>query len=255
MKIVSWNVNGIRAVIKKGFFEWLEKENPDVLCLQETKISIDQIEDNLKNPPGYEIIWNSGIRRGYSGTATFLKTKSISNKTSFEFPIFNGEGRIVETEFDKFILFNVYFPNGQKDEDRLNYKLEFYKEFLNYILQQKQIKNKEIIITGDFNTAHTAIDLKNPKENENYSGFLPVERKWIDKYIEAGFVDIFRKNHPDETEHYTWWTYRFGARARNVGWRIDYFMISSDFIKEIKDTGILKNVEGSDHCPIFLEIK
>jgi exodeoxyribonuclease III len=255
MKIVSWNVNGIRAVQKKGFFDWLEKESPDVLCLQETKISEDQLGDDLKNPSGYKTIWNSGERRGYSGVSVFYKEDPVSVNKKFQVKILNDEGRIIETEFGGFILFCVYFPNGQKDEDRLSYKLKFYESFLKYALKQKSEKKKEIVVVGDFNTAHTEIDLKNPKENQNYSGFMPIERKWIDKYIEAGFVDIFRKRHPSEEGHYTWWTYRFQARTRNVGWRIDYFMVTADFESSVVDCGILSDVHGSDHCPVYLTIK
>jgi exodeoxyribonuclease III len=255
MKIISWNVNGIRAVWKKGFLDFLETEKPEILCLQETKISEDLIDKEMINPNGYETIYNSAEKKGYSGTSTFYKTRPLASKTKFDIDIFNGEGRIVETEYENFILYNVYFPNGQKDENRLNYKLKFYDEFLKYTLDMRRLKQKGIIITGDFNTAHTEIDLKNPKENENYSGFLPIERAWIDKYIEAGFTDFFRKLHPGEKDHYTWWTYRFGARAKNVGWRIDYFMITDEIIPMISDCGILKDVEGSDHCPIYLSLK
>jgi exodeoxyribonuclease-3 len=255
MRIISWNVNGIRAAQKKGFLEWVEKESPDVLCLQETKISEDQIEEELKNPRGYKTFWNSGERRGYSGVAVFLKEDPVSINKKFSSKFLNDEGRVIETEFEDFILFNIYFPNGQKDEERLAYKLKFYEVFLKYALNLKKEKKKEIVVTGDFNTAHTEIDLKNPKENQNYSGFMPIERKWIDKYIEAGFKDIFRDLHSGETGHYTWWTYRFQARKRNVGWRIDYFMITSDLSEKVADCGILKDVEGSDHCPIYLDLK
>jgi len=254
MNIISWNVNGIRAVLKKGFIEWLEKESPDILCLQETKISLDQLEDNLKAPLNYKTIFNSADKRGYSGTAVFYKNEPLSTRTGFEHEILNSEGRIIEIEYEKFILFNIYFPNGQKDDERLNYKLKFYDEFLKYMLDQRKTKNKGIIAVGDYNTAHTEIDLKNPKENENYSGFLPVERKWIDKYIESGFTDIFRKLHPDEKDQYTWWTYRFGARDRNIGWRIDYFMVTDEILPMVKDCGILNTITGSDHCPIYLKL-
>jgi exodeoxyribonuclease-3 len=255
MRIISWNVNGIRAAQKKGFLTWLSSESPDVLCLQETKISDDQLEEELRNPPEYQTFWNSGERRGYSGVAVFLKEKPVSINKKFPAKVLDDEGRIIETEFDDFILFNIYFPNGQKDEERLSYKLKFYEVFLKYALKVKREKSKEIVVTGDFNTAHTEIDLKNPKENQNYSGFMPIERKWIDKYIDAGFKDIFRDLHPGQEGHYTWWTYRFQARKRNVGWRIDYFMITSDFSDRVVDCGILKDVEGSDHCPVYLELK
>jgi exodeoxyribonuclease-3 len=163
--------------------------------------------------------------------------------------------RFIETEHKNFFLYNVYFPNGQKDDERLRYKLNFYKDFLEYTLSVKNKTKKEIIILGDFNTAHKEIDLKNPKENENYSGFLKIEREWIDKYLEAGYVDIFRYFNPDLKDQYTWWTYRFKARDRNIGWRIDYFMITKKLVKKVVETKILSDVKGSDHCPILLEIK
>ncbi|OHD21431.1 MAG: exodeoxyribonuclease III [Spirochaetes bacterium GWD1_27_9] len=255
MRILSWNVNGIRAVLKKDFLQWFNSQSPDVLCLQETKISDHQIDDEVTIPSEYYTIWSCAKRKGYSGVANFLKNKPISEKIIFEKDILNNEGRIIETEHNDFFLYNVYFPNGQKDDERLKFKLDFYKEFLDYVLEKKETTGKEIIITGDFNTAHTAIDLKNPKENENYSGFMPIEREWVTRYIEAGFVDIFRELHQKEEGHYTWWTYRFGARDRNVGWRIDYFMITKNLVTRVKDCGILKDVLGSDHCPIFLELE
>lgn len=254
MKIASWNVNGIRAVLNKGFFEWLYKENPDILCLQEIKISGNQLTEELINPKDYITIWNCSKRKGYSGTSSFLKEKPLNSKINFDNPIFNDEGRIIETELNDFILYNVYFPNGQMSDERLKYKLDFYRDFLDYSLKQKKDKKKEIIIVGDFNTAHTEIDLKNPKANENYSGFLKIEREWIDKYLQAGYIDIFRKNHPDEKDHYSWWTYRFNARLNNVGWRIDYFLISDGLVSKVKEASILKDVTGSDHCPISLVI-
>ena len=255
MNIISWNVNGIRAALKKGFLDWLSKESPDVLCLQETKISEDQLDEDLKSPSGYKTVWKSGEKRGYSGVTVFYKSEPLNIITKFPSKYLNDEGRVIESEFENFILYNVYFPNGQKDDDRLSYKLKFYEVFLKYILNRRHETKKELVVVGDFNTAHTEIDLKNPKENQNYSGFMPIERKWIDKYIEAGLTDIFRDRHPEEEGHYTWWTYRFQARTRNIGWRIDYFMITKEFTDNIVDCGILKDVQGSDHCPVFLNIK
>lgn len=254
MIIYNWNVNGIRACIKKGFFDWLKETSPDILCLQETKINPGQLTKELQNVDGYEIIWNSAQRRGYSGVATFYKNNIISQKSGFGIDKYDVEGRVIEVELDKFILFNVYFPNGQKDEERLNYKLDFYKDFLDYTLQRKKEKNKDIIIVGDFNTAHTEIDLRNPKANEKYSGFMPIERKWIDKYIEAGYTDIFRNFNPGKPDQYTWWSYRFNARLKDIGWRIDYFMITDGLIDKVKKVLIHKDVMGSDHCPISLEL-
>lgn len=255
MEIISWNVNGVRAVIKKDFKEWAAKVNPDVLCLQETKISHDQINEEHHFSPTYHAVWNSAERRGYSGTATFTKSKDVKSVITFPYDHLNGEGRIIQTEFKDFILFNIYFPNGQRDEIRLQYKLDFYKELLDYVLLLKENTGKELIIAGDYNTAHTEIDLANPKENANYSGFLPVERKWIDAYESKGLIDIFRKLYPGEKDHYTWWTYRFHAREKNIGWRIDYFMITEGLLSRVIDCTIMKYVKGSDHCPISLILK
>ncbi len=252
MKIVSWNVNGVRAAAEKGFFEFLKSESPDIICLQETKISEHQIPEELAYPEGYKTIWSTAKRRGYSGTCTMFKKDPLSFKTGFGIQAYDDEGRVVETEHENFYIFNVYFPNGQKDEERLKYKLDFYKDFLEYTLDIHKKTGKEIIILGDFNTAHREIDLKNPRENENYSGFLKIEREWIDRYLEAGYVDVFRHFYPDLADAYTWWTYRFNARSRNVGWRIDYFMCTEKLIGKIRETKILKDVMGSDHCPISM---
>jgi len=255
MKIYSWNVNGIRAVINKNFFNWLYETQPDILCMQETKINETQLMEELLNPKGYKTLWSFAEKKGYSGTAVFYKDDPVSYKINFNNKKFDEEGRVIELEKDNFILYNVYFPNGQMSDERLQYKLDFYKEFLDFTLRQKQERDKEIIIVGDFNTAHTEIDLKNPKANENYSGFLKIEREWIDKYLDNGYIDIYRKLHPGELDQYTWWTYRFGARERNIGWRIDYFLITKGLVSNIIDTRIHSNIMGSDHCPISLTIK
>ncbi|KPU45965.1 exodeoxyribonuclease [Oxobacter pfennigii] len=252
MKIYSWNVNGIRAIMGKGFVEWVNSEKPDILCLQETKAAEDQIDLSAIRDEGYEIFWNAAEKKGYSGVATFSKMKSLSVKYGFETEKFNNEGRIIITEFEDFTLFNIYFPNGQMGEDRLNYKLEFYDEALKYFDSLRDA-GKNVIICGDYNTAHREVDLKNPKSNENYSGFLPIERQWIDKLISHGYVDVYRTMYPD-TVKYSWWSYRFSARARNIGWRIDYFFVNQDFYSRIKSCDMLNDIQGSDHCPIFIEI-
>ena len=253
MKILSWNVNGIRAADKKGLFEWFKKENPDILCLQEIKASPEQVPLHLKNMPNYNIFCNSAERKGYSGVVTFSKDKPIDVKEGFGIEKFDNEGRTLIMEFPSFTLFNIYFPNGKKNQERLDYKLDFYDTFLGYADNLKANK-KNIIVCGDFNTAHKEIDLARPKENEKISGFLPIERAWIDTFIDHGYVDTFRhfNKKPDQ---YSWWDLKSRARERNVGWRIDYFFINKEFIAHIKKAFIMQDVMGSDHCPVGIEIE
>ena len=251
-KIISWNVNGLRACLKKGFYDFLASENPDVLCLQEIKATESDLKPLLSNLTGYEIYINSAEKKGYSGVSVFTKIKPNYVKNEINLKKYDVEGRILELGFDDFILFNVYFPNGQKDDERLQYKLSFYKDFFDYCDELK-LDGKKLIICGDYNTAHKEIDLARPKENENYSGFLPIERKCLDKLVEADYVDAFRyfDNSPDK---YTWWSYKFDARAKNIGWRIDYFFITKNLINMLNNSYILNKISGSDHCPICLEI-
>lgn len=253
-RMLSWNVNGLRAIAKKGFIQWLTKENPDIICLQETKAHPEQLSDELLNIDGYSAYFSSSkIKKGYSGVACY--TKEIPNKIEhgFGIPKFDDEGRIIIVYFEKFVLMNIYYPNGKASEERLNYKLEFYNAFLNYVNILSNSGNK-IIICGDVNTAHKEIDLARPKENENISGFLKIERDWLDKFISCGFIDTFRmfNSQPDQ---YTWWDMQTRARQRNVGWRIDYFFISENLKPFIRNAYILSEVMGSDHCPIGLEIE
>lgn len=253
MKLISWNVNGLRAIMKKNFMEFINTEKPDIMGIQETKLQADQIPEELATLDEYKLYFDHAQRKGYSGVALFTKQEPKSVTNSIGNPIFETEGRINCAEYDNFMLLNVYFPNGQKDEERLSYKLAFYDQLLLYIDNLKQ-QGKNIIITGDYNTAHTAIDLANPKQNENYSGFLPIERAWIDKLIAHGYVDTFR--HFDKrTEQYSWWSYRMKAREKNVGWRIDYFFVNEEFLPKVKRAFIMQEVEGSDHCPVGLEIE
>ena len=223
MKIISWNVNGIRAVEKKGFRDWFNSEDADIVCLQETKAVQSQLSDELVCPPGYFASWHTG-RPGYSGVVTYSKEEPLSQTSTFEdFPIFHEEGRVTETKFKKFTLLNIYFPNGgtnSKGEEKLSYKLEFYKNFLIYINKLREA-GENIIVCGDFNICHTEIDIARPKENAKSIGFLPEERAWISKLIENKYSDVFRTLNPDKTDSYTWWSYRAGARPRNVGWRLD----------------------------------
>ena len=254
MKIISWNVNGIRAVQKKGFLDLLERESPDALCVQETKISPTQITQELQNPAGYYSQWVSANRPGYSGVATFSKQKPLHVQKELGNGRHDSEGRLLLTEFPNFVLVNVYIPNGGLGDHRIQYKLDYYDEMLDF-LERLRAKGKNLVICGDINTAHEEIDLARPKENENVTGFLPVERAWLDKFIAAGYVDTFRHFHPEEFDAYTWWSYRSGARVRNVGWRIDYFFVNKEFLPHVKKAWILSSVGGSDHCPIGLEIR
>jgi len=253
MKLVSWNVNGIRAADKKGLFDWFKSEKPDVACLQEIKAMADQVPPHLKNTPGYHIFFNPAERKGYSGVATYTNQKPKSVKNGFGIDKFDKEGRILITEFASFTLFNIYFPNGKRDQERLDYKLDFYDTFLSYADNLKA-EGKNIVVCGDFNTAHKEIDLARPKENEKISGFLPVERAWIDTFIDHGYVDVFREFNK-EPNQYSWWSMRTRARERNIGWRIDYFFANKEFMQHVKNAFIMQDVMGSDHCPIGIEIE
>jgi exodeoxyribonuclease III len=253
IKIISWNVNGIRAALKKGLLQWMDKENPDILCLQETKAHRDQLGLEVTDHKKYHSFWHSAtIKKGYSGVVTFTKEEPISVEVGFGTEKFDWEGRVVMTEFKEFALFNVYFPNGKQNSDRLNYKLEFYEAFLEHINSYKR-KGKKIIFCGDVNTAHKEIDLARPQANEDVSGFLPIERKWIDRVVEHGYLDSLREFHK-EPDIYTWWDLKSGARERNVGWRIDYFFVQKELRKNLKDAFILPGVTGSDHCPVGIEL-
>lgn len=254
MKITTWNINGFRAVIKKDFLTSVSILNPDILCLQELKAKSEQVTVNEIQIPGYKHIWNSAERPGYSGVGTYIKNEVSVFENNFGLGVeeFDVEGRVISTNTDKFILFNIYFPNGQRGQDRVDFKLRFYEKLL-YICDAEHKKGKSIIITGDFNTAHNEIDLANPKENQKTSGFLPEERVWIDKFLENGFTDAYRKLYPEKVE-YTWWTYRFNARQRGIGWRLDYFLVSDHFVPKVKDVVVHNDILGSDHCPVTLEI-
>ncbi len=252
MKIYSWNVNGIRAASQKGYTEWFIKTQPDIVCLQETKANKEQLTEQLATPEGYYAHWNSAEKKGYSGTVTYSQTEPIRVKYELDNKKFDGEGRVIETEFNDFVLFNIYFPNGKRDHSRVEYKLEFYDVVLERC-EQLRNEGKSLIICGDYNTAHKEIDLKNWKNNQKTTGFLPEERAWIDKFIDYGYVDTFR-HFIKEPGHYTWWSYMFNARQNNVGWRIDYFFVNKEFLPKVKDAFILPEITGSDHCPLGIEI-
>jgi exodeoxyribonuclease-3 len=252
MKILSWNVNGIRAVYKKGFLDWFKKEKPDILCLQETKAMKEQLVDELLNVGGYKSHFSSAERKGYSGTATYSKLNPANVVSGIGVEKFDSEGRFLVTDFGDFILFNIYFPNGKAKKERLQYKMDFNDALLKKL--KKLLKHgKKIVICGDVNTAHKEIDLARPKANEKTSGFLPEEREWIDKLLNAGFIDTLRVFNK-KPEQYTWWDMITRARDRNVGWRIDYFFISENLRDNLKSAFILPDVMGSDHCPVGIEL-
>lgn len=254
MRIITWNVNGLRAALNKGAWQWLQSNGADVVCLQEIKVNPDQLSgDHHQMFKDYCIYWNPATRPGYSGVATFARQEPVEIQVGMGIPYFDGEGRIIRTKYPDFQLFNIYFPNGKRDQGRVDYKLEFYASLLE-ILDQMHAAGERIVLCGDFNTAHREIDLRNPKANSTSSGFLPEERAWIDKYLAHGFLDPFRTLYPERVQ-YTWWTYRIGARERNVGWRIDYFLVSEALMPFVKDILTHDRVIGSDHCPVELNLE
>ena len=251
MKIVSWNVNGIRAVLKKGFLDFLDNINPDIICIQETKASPEQVELELDDYP-YKF-WNSAIKKGYSGTAIFSKIEPINIEYDLNIEKHDNEGRVICFELKNYYLVTVYTPNSKRDLSRLSYReKEWDVDFLKYIKEKE--KKKPVIFCGDLNVAHKEIDLKNPKTNKRNAGFTEEERRGFDNYIESGFVDTFRMFN-NEAGHYTWWSYMFNARTKNIGWRIDYFCVSQKIKTKIKKSIILPEVMGSDHAPILIEVE
>ena len=253
LRLLSWNVNGLRAVLKKGFLDFVAKHQPDILGLQEIKAEESQVAEGLKSLNGYHRIFSSAERKGYSGVALFSREKPESAALSLGRKEFDGEGRVIQADYDGFTLFNVYFPNGKSGPERLRYKMDFYECFLDVCRGLLQ-KGRNVVVCGDVNTAHKEIDLARPRENRKVSGFLPEECAWIDRFLASGFSDIFRELHP-EPGQYTWWDLKSGARTRNVGWRIDYFFISNSLRTRVKDAYILTDVTGSDHCPIALGLR
>jgi exodeoxyribonuclease-3 len=254
MKITTWNVNGLRALLRKGAWNWVQEFHPDVVCLQEIKARPDQLtnaQHTLFEP--YQAVWNPAERPGYSGVLTLTNEKEIASTLGLGIEHFDLEGRVIQTHFQDFTLFNIYFPNGGRDHSRVPFKLDFYAALLE-MCDEMHENGKQVIICGDINTAHQEIDLKNHKTNHNTTGFLPEERAWITKYLEHGFKDAFRELYP-EKEQYTWWTFIGNARSRNVGWRLDYFLVSGGLMSRVKDVVIHDEVMGSDHCPVTLEIE
>ena len=247
-KILCWNVNGIRAVARKGFLEWLKAERPDAICLQETKATPDQLDTDLREPLDYHAYWNFPEKKGYAGVATFTRKRPLAVRNGFGLDELDREGRVIMAEYPGFILFNVYFPNGKKDAIRLKYKMDFYDAFLQFA-ESFRAQGRKLIICGDVNTAHKEIDLARPKENQKVSGFLSMERAWIDKLVDCGYVDAFR-HFNTEPNQYTWWDMKTRARERNVGWRLDYFFVSNNLLSSVSKAFIMPEVMGSDHCPL-----
>lgn len=253
MKIISWNVNGIRAVAKKNFFEDFNNMDADILCLQETKAQDDQVAETLASIEGYHIYSNSAEKKGYSGTAIISKTKPLSVSRDIDIAEHDTEGRVLCLEYANFYVVDVYVPNSGSDLKRLDYRKDWDKAFFNYLKNLE--KTKAVIVCGDFNVAHKAIDLARPKPNYNKSaGFTQAEIDGMDRFTQGGLSDTFRHFHPEETEKYSWWSYRAGARGKNVGWRIDYFLVSESLLPALNKAYILNEVMGSDHCPVAIEL-
>ena len=253
-RLFSWNVNGIRSCARKGFVEWLDRERPDILGLQETRALPEQLEDAVRQPEGFDVHYHPAERKGYSGVALYTRVEPKSVVLGgLGDPSFDDEGRLIIADYGDFLFYTGYFPNGGNDLSRVPYKLEFSEAVLQHA-EARRRTGRSIVICGDVNTAHEEIDLANPKSNRKNTGFLPEERAWISRFLDHGYVDVFRRRHPDETGHYTWWSNRKGVRERNVGWRIDYFFISPELEDRVVDARIHSQVMGSDHCPIELEL-
>lgn len=254
MKIVSWNVNGIRACAGKGaFLAYLEQEQPDILFLQEIKALVEDVPESVVQPMGYHTVWFPAQKKGYSGVALLTKVKPKMVSEGFGIERYDNEGRVLMADYGDFVALGVYFPNGQMSEERLQYKLDFYEDFFKFC-QDMRKEGRHLVIVGDYNTAHKEIDLARPKENEGNSGFLPVERAWMDRLIdEMGYVDTFRAFN-SEPDQYSWWTYRMAARQRNIGWRIDYCLVNKEFMPKVTSAFIRQMVLGSDHCPVGIEV-
>ena len=250
MKLISWNVNGLRAVYKKGFEKFFNEIDADIFCIQETKLQEGQIELNI---PNYKIYMNSAVKKGYSGTAVFTKIEPINVSYGIGIEEHDQEGRVITLEFDKFFLVNVYTPNSQRELTRLEYRMKWENDFKEYL--KKLDKIKPIIMCGDLNVAHNEIDLKNPKQNRKNAGFTDEERDKMTKLLEAGFIDTYRELYPEKENAYTWWSYMANAREKNIGWRIDYFITSNKLKNKIQDAKIYPEIMGSDHCPVGLEIE
>jgi exodeoxyribonuclease III len=254
MHLMSWNVNGIRAVQRKGFLEWLQSTQPDILCLQETKAHPDQLDEELRNPPGYHSYWVAAKKKGYSGLALYTKTKPLSVEIGLGIEKFDDEGRTLIAEYPDFTLINTYIPSASKGHEVVPFKLE-YCDTLLARMNAYRLAGKSVIMCGDVNIAHNAIDLARPKANEKDPGFLPSERAWMDKLVGDGYLDTFRFLYPEQKDAYSWWSERTAGRERNVGWRIDYIFMSAGMEERLMTATINTDVRGSDHCPVSIELK
>ncbi len=254
MKLYSWNVNGIRAAKNKGFLDWMAATQPDILGVQETKAHPDQLDETLKAPPGYHVYWANADRKGYSGVALYTKIMPKSVQIGLGLPEYDSEGRTIIAEYDDFTFITAYFPNGGNDHSRVPYKMAYKAAFLAHC-NALRAQGKPVIFCGDVNTAHQEIDLARPKQNQKTTGFLLEERVWIDEVVQQGYIDIFRMLNPTLEGAYAWWSYRAGARQKNIGWRIDYFFITPDLQERVITANIHPDVMGSDHCPISLTLK
>lgn len=254
MRLISWNVNGIRAAARKGFLEWLARDQADVICLQETKVRESQLKADLLTDHGYHTVWASAEKAGYSGVATFSKEEPDEVIIGLDDDRFDCEGRTIITRYGNLVVINGYFPNGQRDLGRVPYKLEYYRVMFEYV-ERLRAEGRDVVVCGDWNTAHHEIDLKNWKGNRKSTGFLPEERAVLDDWVEAGWIDSFRELHPGEEGCYTWWAQRPGVRQRNVGWRIDYHFVNKEMWPRVTDALIHPDVMGSDHCPIELVVE
>lgn len=253
MKIITWNVNGIRSLVQKGFHEFLERENPDILCLQETKAHPDQLEEALTAPAGWHVSWSAAQRPGYSGTATFSRVPPLEVAHGFGIPKYDAEGRLVVTRIEDFTLFNCYFPNGGSGQERHDFKQEFLKRFAHHLHRRVQ-DGENVIVVGDYNVAYLDLDVYDPQDLATESGFLPEEREWMRSFLAGGFIDTFRHFHPTARNRYSWWAYYQNARVGNRGWRIDHICVSRGLESRLKSAEILDQQMGSDHCPVVLEM-
>ncbi len=252
--LTSWNVNGVRAAARKGLLEWLARTQPDILCLQETKCHPDQLDLSLRQPEGYHAYWAAAQRPGYSGVVLFSRQEPRSVQIGLGIPEYDSEGRTIVADYGDFVLINAYFPNGSRDHSRVAFKMRYKADFL-AACDRLRAEGRSVIFCGDVNTAHREIDLARPRQNRKTTGFLPEECAWIDQVVEAGYVDTFRARNPDLAGAYTWWTQIGQARARNVGWRLDYFFISPDLRDRVLDAAIHPEISGSDHCPVSLTLR
>lgn len=251
--LYSWNVNGIRAAARKGFLDWLNQAQPDILGLQETRCHPDQLDDALRRPSGYHTYWAWAEKKGYSGVALYTKTEPLSVQIGLGIPDFDREGRTIVAEYEDFVFITAYFPNGGRDHKRIPFKMQYKADFLSFC-NDLRAQGKAVVFCGDVNTSHREIDLARPRQNRKKTGFLPEERVWIDQIIREGYVDTYRRLYPEQDGAYTWWANYSQARARNVGWRLDYFFVSDEFWPRVTDAAIHPQVMGSDHCPVSLTL-